>query len=481
MFVFKTKGAKFYRGRYRLSDSPKWYDVPLRVEQKEIAEAKLRQIVRDREEEMAGLVGPKALREAAQRSLALHLVDFVADLTARKRGRAHLVHVKCRLERLLEECRWRIVADVTAESFTLWRAKQAKLSAKTLNEYFGHATALLNWLVRQGRASGNPLKAVHKLDRKDTFRRRALTPVELWSLAERSGKRAFPYLFAGCTGLRRGEMKQLLWADIRLEVPQPFIELRAEITKSKRADIVPLLPILVEALRREKAKGVHVTGRVFPRGLPSAKTLAKDLVACGIPVEDARGYRVDFHALRHTFASLLATANVSELARMKLARHTEWKMTDRYTDSKSIPLFAEMDKLAAILPSQLASQISGKTGQNLSNPVHFVSPILSAETVVTDQKKTALAIADQSCLLTENGAQGGTRTPKDANAGNCGEATSRSGLVAPSQLASQTTDHSGPELDEIARSWAALPDAIRTTILMIVRAAKGSDARRSIE
>jgi integrase len=47
-------------------------------------------------------------------------------------------------------------------------------------------------------------------------------------------------------------------------------------------------------------------------------------------------YRVDYHALRHTFASLLANVGVSELVRLKLARHSEWKQTDRYTDSPAV-------------------------------------------------------------------------------------------------------------------------------------------------
>jgi hypothetical protein len=89
--------------------------------------------------------------------------------------------------------------------------------------------------------------------------------------------------------------------------------------------------------RAAKPSKPHFSGRVFPRGIPSAKTLAKDLQACGLTVEDARGYRVDFHALRHTFANLLASAGVSELARVKLARHTGWKQTDRYTDPTSLP------------------------------------------------------------------------------------------------------------------------------------------------
>lgn len=204
MYVFKPKGSRFYRGRYRLSEGPKWYDVPLRVEQAEVAEEKLRKIVREAEEELAGIIAPKALREAARRPLAEHCAEFLADPT-RKRGRAHLVHVKCRLARLVEDCRWKAVKDITAESFTAWSARQTKLSAKTLNEYLGHAVALLNWLVRHGRATHNPLKVVQKLPRQETFRRRALTPEELMRLAASNPRRRLRYLFAGCTGIRRGK------------------------------------------------------------------------------------------------------------------------------------------------------------------------------------------------------------------------------------------------------------------------------------
>ena len=53
MHLVKPKGSRFYRGRYRLSNGPKWYDVALRVAQKDIAETKLRNLVRDAEAELA--------------------------------------------------------------------------------------------------------------------------------------------------------------------------------------------------------------------------------------------------------------------------------------------------------------------------------------------------------------------------------------------------------------------------------------------
>lgn len=101
--------------------------------------------------------------------------------------------------------------------------------------------------------------------------------------------------------------------------------------------------------------------RVFPRGLPSVSTLEKDLTECGVRIVDDRGHRLDFHALRHTFASLLAEAGVPELIRRKLVRHATAAQTDRYTDERSIPLTRGMAQLAAFLPSPIASLKVGNT------------------------------------------------------------------------------------------------------------------------
>lgn len=409
--IFRPRGSRVYRVRYRLSDGPKIFDKPLKTHIKEVAEAKARNLIEDEEKELAGLLGPKSLREATLLPLTQHAADFAADLELRNRGRAHLVHVRCRLKRLLKECGWVTLRDVTADSFTKWRLRQSGLSTKTLNEYLGHAMALLNWMERQGRSPYNPLRAVSKLAKKETFHRRALTREEFWQLVESSGKRRLPYLFAGCTGLRRGELKQLLWSDIRLDETQPFIDVRAEITKSKRSAVIPLVPPLAAALRLLRASVVSEADKVFPRGLPSVRSLEIDLAACGIPIEDERGYRVDFHALRHTFASFLANVGVSELARVKLARHSEWRQTDRYTDPRSIPLFAEMEKLATVLPSSIASPNFGKScpKQSKSVPDQVVD---SADGHGGNALETSvLSTVVQTCVTEVDGARGGHQAP----------------------------------------------------------------------
>jgi integrase len=180
-------------------------------------------------------------------------------------------HTRGRLQRRARECRWKFLRDVTAESFNTWASKQRDLSVKPRNEYLAHAVALANWAVRHGRLLQNPLRKVPKQSSKgrETFQRRALSVAQLVQLVGRDRKRGLANLVAGCTGLRRREIKLLLWSDVRLEGAKPFIDVRAITTKAKRAAVIPLVPILADALRAAKARGVDLLGRYSPAGCPA--------------------------------------------------------------------------------------------------------------------------------------------------------------------------------------------------------------------
>jgi hypothetical protein len=126
---------------------------------------------------------------------------------------------------------------------------------------------------------------------------------------------------------------------------------------------------------------------------------------------------MDFHSLRHTFTSLLASVGISELARVKLARHSEWRQTDRYTDPQSLPLFAEMEKLTAALPSSIASQKTGFLGQKQGKtgskddvyPTDgYCSNVLNRNDLSTSEQGSEDDLA---------GARGGTRTPMRLSTG----------------------------------------------------------------
>jgi hypothetical protein len=193
--VFKQKGSRVYRARYRLSNGPQTFDVPLRTDKKHVAEAKLAKLIREQEEELSGLLAPKPLRSAASKPIAEHLSNYVAHLGALSCKPKHLAFTRNRITRLCEECDWRLLRDISADGFNHWRAAQTALGPKTCNHYLGHISGFLTWLVANGRLSHHPLKTVAKAETRGLERcvRRALTDSESDRLIQSPGGRGLIY------------------------------------------------------------------------------------------------------------------------------------------------------------------------------------------------------------------------------------------------------------------------------------------------
>ena len=392
--VFKQKGSRVYRGRFKLFGDLKSRDIPLNTPYRHVAEAKLREVVRELSEESAGLLAPKPLREAALKPIAVHLVDHLADLTALKRSPKHIAFTRNRVTRLCQQCGWKLLRDISADGFLKWRAAQGVvLSPKTLNEYLGHISAFLTWLGRKGHMAHHALKTVTKVETRgqERCKRRALTDDELSRLISSDGRRGLIYHVAAYTGLRRGEMVALLWADLHLDVAEPFIEARASTTKNKKTATLPLTPALAQALRDFRSQQPSATGKVFRRGIPKPYTMKKDLKACGIPYMDELGRHVDFHALRHTFGTNLQIAGVSPRAIMDLMRHSDMRLSaGTYTDKSRLPIFGEIKKLPALLPSPIASPKSDQTCPNEGIAVQSQPASVVVESVVLRGEKPDL-------------------------------------------------------------------------------------------
>ncbi|HUO08571.1 MAG TPA: hypothetical protein VM008_09755 [Phycisphaerae bacterium] len=114
------------------------------------------------------------------------------------------------------------------------------LSHTTRNEYAVNITGFSRWAYARRKIAHDPLLGLARVDEKAVeavHPRRALTLPEIAA-----------YLTAIWTGLRRSELTQLQWGDLHLEVAVPNMQLRAQATKSRRADIIPLHPQLVEEL-----------------------------------------------------------------------------------------------------------------------------------------------------------------------------------------------------------------------------------------
>ena len=210
--IYKPKGERIWRWKFRLLPADgKITDVSLGTSDKQVAEKKRGELLREKEHERAGLMPSRVIRKSAQCKLAEHLQDFLGDLRAKGRVRDYISHISHYNAALMADCGWIYPQDATADSFMAWRRVQTK-SQKTLNEYLTGAKVFFSWLVAHGRISSNPLLAIQKGEaRGNQVRpRRAYNDSELAALLGVSGDQRIVYLTAAFTGIRHGELKSTL-------------------------------------------------------------------------------------------------------------------------------------------------------------------------------------------------------------------------------------------------------------------------------
>ena len=380
--------GRMYRGRYRLDPREKIKDVALHTDEKQVAEQRLARIVRDEQHEREGLIPPKQQRDAAQLPLITHVQAFVADRRAIKCDDKYVLGLERKLLRLINECSWRFVRDVTPESFCVWREKQTH-SAKTLNDYLNAVGGLMNWL--ESRIGANPLRFVQKVQTacEPKRTRRAFSVAELRRLIAAGGDRGIIYLVAASTGIRRGELRSLEWRDVVLDMPQPFIFVRRSIAKNHKDAKQPLPDYVAREWEKLRPTDFGPNERVFQRGMPDMDTFRKDLVAAGIDYIDNQGRFADFHALRTTFSTLLAVLGVAERIRMELNRHSDPKLTAKtYTDAKMLPVC----EAVAMLPVM----IGGVTDSHIdSHKLVGESPNVSAAVPIEPGKPILLTAGNE--------------------------------------------------------------------------------------
>jgi len=369
----KVEMARLYRGRYRLEGDSKITEIPLHTPDKRVAQQRLEQTVREKQMEQSGILAPSAVRKAAKSSLEEHLANYVADLTALQRDDQYIYELKNRVRRLIKECGWKQLKDVTADSYQAWRAKQT-LSPKTLNEYLGSMSSLLNWMEKHERVARNPLVHVQKVQAngRQVRPRRAFTDDEMQRLLAIAGPRKVIYLTAVYTGLRRSELAALERRDLHLEGEKPFVNVRASTTKNHQQAVIALHPELVDALRSHVAKLPAAASILFSGMMPTMKRFKADLKAADIAFMTVTGHRADFHSLRHTLATNLARAGTAPRVAMEIMRHSDMRLTAKtYTDAGLLPVADAVLNLPFLGKREITSTQIGT--QNLFRAGHDLS------------------------------------------------------------------------------------------------------------
>lgn len=389
----KTTAGRNWHGQYRLDGDERYTRLSLRTTDKRVAEKRLAEIVEREEHTRAGIIAPAAQLEAARTPLADHLTAFIEYQASRQISRGYTRKIEQRVTRLISDCSWDRVCDVSAATFIAWRNTQT-LAPKTLNDYQHAISTLLTWLRDTGRIGINPIEQVGRVDGrgKKTFQRRALTDAEAVRLLAVHPERRRVYLLALHTGLRLSELRDLRWADVDLDAP--LIRLRAEATKAKRADVLPITPTARVMLTDWRKAGIN-SGRVFPNGVPGHHTFRADLDAASIRRFDDRGHTVDFHALRVTFITNLYRAGVPQRQAMALARHTDPRLTSHiYTDQDALPLADAVAKLPTYGSGSKDEHAHGRTQDLVSEGQTLSRPVTSGEQAERSETPKNEAISD---------------------------------------------------------------------------------------
>lgn len=242
------------------------------------------------------------------------------------------------------------IERVTFDQFKAKRLK-AGLNPATVNRDLDRIKAALSKAVEWKMLTANPLLGLKRIKREIEERVRYLSPREekalrkalearetrfkarrLSGIAWRKerGREPLPpiqgyvdhlmpmTLLAVNTGMRRGEITQLTWADVDLRAKR--VTVRAGYAKSGKARHIPLNSEAVAVLKQWKKQ--EPEGRLF-----KLECTAK---SWGRLMEKAKLEDFRFHDLRHTFASKLVMAGIDLNTVRELLGHGDIKMTLRY-------------------------------------------------------------------------------------------------------------------------------------------------------
>jgi integrase len=327
-----------------------------------------------------GLIDPFKLHR--HRAISEQIRDYLANLESEGRDDKYIYVAELRLKRLAAECGWECLADIEPNAFIQWREAERKdtksksgrtgkgASATTLNQYLDTARAFTNWCATNDRMAGipiaggrklaNALSSVGKVDGEKRRKRRGLTDEQVVNILSTSPpERAIVYRVGIATGLRRAEIEALRWGDIRLNAIRPYIQLRAEATKARRADTIPLAQSLADELRSIKPADASDRAPVF-KSVPTIAQWKTDLAKAKVPYKNDMDQQADFHGgCRQTLCTRLHRNGTPQLQAMKRMRVTDPRLLNQtYVDDNQ--LAAEATALPELLPSPKPETSSDK-------------------------------------------------------------------------------------------------------------------------
>src|SRR4051794_8716921 len=244
--------SKAWYGRFKDGEG-RLRTVPLCTD-KAAAKTMLAKLVTDARMASLGMVDTFVDHRA--KPLADHLDDYRRYLTGKGDTARHADQTHGRIKAILDGCRVRRIADLSAaavvEHLAGLREGEAGIATETSNHYLRAIKAFSTWLQKDGRSSQDPLRFLSRLNPEADRRRkrRSLSAPAFATLIQAARTnprvvcgltgtdRAVLYLVAAYTGWRAGELASLTPASIGSDGESVTTE--AGYSKHRRKDELPL-------------------------------------------------------------------------------------------------------------------------------------------------------------------------------------------------------------------------------------------------
>lgn len=259
----------------------------------------LNELVKKVERRIAGLVD--RFDEHRKRPIGDHLNDFERHLKSKDVSDEQVKLVASRSQRIVEGCCAAFIGDISASRVQAHLAdlREKGKSVQTSNHYLRAIKQFTRWLVKDRRASDDPLAHVAMLNVSVDCRhdRRPFSDVELATVLKAANEgpvvrrmsgpaRTMLYAVAEYPGLRASELASLTPESFDLDADPATFTVLAAYSKHRREDVQPLHPSLLALLRSWlacKPEGQPVWPGNWAKRKEAGAMLKYDLEAAAIP------------------------------------------------------------------------------------------------------------------------------------------------------------------------------------------------------
>lgn len=218
-----------------------------------------------------------------------------------------------------------------------------RIKSTTQHNLLSVLKSILNNSVKDGYLAKNPLAAIPlptpTRPVKDYLTLEEIVKLESICLPEKEKVRLDCFLFCCFTGLRRSDVLNLRWSDIKTDQSGG----KEIVIEQQKTKVKVIIPLSANAIRYLPKRTDLADTKIFPVKKERFGSFMKECMkSAGI------NKKITFHSSRHTCASLLVNNDVDIYTVSKILGHRSVKTTERYAKISVEKLKSAVDSLPTI-------------------------------------------------------------------------------------------------------------------------------------